>query len=457
MSYLDDIKNIWISVKESFRDSLAQSVIDLWFGELNIVSFENNCLSFTTDSEFEYKIITDKYLGMLKERFKDFLGFDIEIDLILVKPETDYSDIYSQMIAQMPKQENKSEEAKTERPVRNIVPPNYNFEYTFDNFIVGNSNKFAHAACTAVADNPATNYNPLFIYGPSGLGKTHLMSAVVKKKKDDLSVVYIKGEDFTNELIESLSKQQMNKFRDKYRTCDILLIDDIQFIAGKNSTQEEFFHTFNSLYEDHKQIILSSDRPPKDIQLLEERLKTRFEWGLIADIEPPDLELRVAIIKKKAEQVSLDIPNEVLTFLAENLRSNIRQIEGAIKKLSALSFLSGKSISMELAKSCIEELLGGAEPLSVTIEKIYTAVQKKYGIRKEDILGQKRNKEIAEARHICVYLIREITEISYPQIGKIFGRDHATVISSYDKVSKKLNDPMFNVEIKSIISEITGR
>ena len=460
MSYLDDIKNIWISVKESFRDSLAQTVIDLWFGELNIVSFENNCLSFTTDSEFKYKIITEKYLDMLKERFKDFLGFDIEINLILVKPETDYSDIYSQMIAQMPKQENKSEETKAERPVRNIVPPNYNFEYTFDNFIVGNSNKFAHAACTAVADNPATNYNPLFIYGPSGLGKTHLMSAVVneiKKKKDDLSVVYIKGEDFTNELIESLSKQQMNKFRDKYRTCDILLIDDIQFIAGKNSTQEEFFHTFNSLYEDHKQIILSSDRPPKDIQLLEERLKTRFEWGLIADIEPPDLELRVAIIKKKAEQVSLDIPNEVLTFLAENLRSNIRQIEGAIKKLSALSFLSGKSISMELAKSCIEELLGGAEPLSVTIEKIYTAVQKKYGIRKEDILGQKRNKEIAEARHICVYLIREITEISYPQIGKIFGRDHATVISSYDKVSKKLNDPMFNVEIKSIISEVTGR
>ena len=460
MSYLDDIKNIWISVKESFRDILAQTVIDLWFGELNIVSFENNCLSFTTDSEFKYKIITEKYLDMLKERFKDFLGFDIEINLILVKPETDYSDIYSQMIAQMPKQENKSEETKAERPVRNIVPPNYNFEYTFDNFIVGNSNKFAHAACTAVADNPATNYNPLFIYGPSGLGKTHLMSAVVneiKKKKDDLSVVYIKGEDFTNELIESLSKQQMNKFRDKYRTCDILLIDDIQFIAGKNSTQEEFFHTFNSLYEDHKQIILSSDRPPKDIQLLEERLKTRFEWGLIADIEPPDLELRVAIIKKKAEQVSLDIPNEVLTFLAENLRSNIRQIEGAIKKLSALSFLSGKSISMELAKSCIEELLGGAEPLSVTIEKIYTAVQKKYGIRKEDILGQKRNKEIAEARHICVYLIREITEISYPQIGKIFGRDHATVISSYDKVSKKLNDPMFNVEIKSIISEVTGR
>lgn len=460
MSYLDDIKNIWISVKESLGDTLAQSVIDLWFGELNIVSFENNCLSFSTDSEFKYKIITDKYLGMLKERFKDFLGFDININVILVKSETDYSEVYSQMIAQLPKQENNSKEVKTERPVRNIVPPNYNFEYTFDNFIVGNSNKFAHAACTAVADNPATNYNPLFIYGPSGLGKTHLMSAVVneiKKKKDDLSVVYIKGEDFTNELIESLSKQQMNKFRDKYRTCDILLIDDIQFIAGKNSTQEEFFHTFNSLYEDHRQIVLSSDRPPKDIQLLEERLKTRFEWGLIADIEPPDLELRIAIIKKKAEQVSLEIPNDVLTFLAENLRSNIRQIEGAIKKLSALSFLSGKSISMELAKGCIEELLGGAEPLSVTIEKIYTAVQKKYGIRKEDILGQKRNKEIAEARHICIYLIREITEISYPQIGKIFSRDHATVISSYDKVSKKLNDPMFNVEIKTIISEVTGR
>ena len=257
MSYLNDIKSMWESVKESLGDSLAQSVIDLWFGELKIVSFENNCLSFSTDSEFKHKIISEKYLDMLKERFKDFLGFDININIVFSKSDIDYSSPYSQMISESKNEENDNK-VKNDSPVRGIVPPNYNFEYTFDNFIVGNSNKFAHAACTAVADNPATNYNPLFIYGPSGLGKTHLMSAVVneiKKKKHDLTVVYIKGEDFTNELIESLSKQQMNKFREKYRNCDILLIDDIQFIAGKNSTQEEFFHTFNSLYEDHKQII----------------------------------------------------------------------------------------------------------------------------------------------------------------------------------------------------------
>ena len=305
------------------------------------------------------------------------------------------------------------------------------------------------------------DYNPRFIYGPSGLGKTHLMSAVVneiRRKKKDLRVVYIKGDEFTNQLIESLSKQEMNKFRDRYRNCDILLIDDIQFIAGKNSTQEEFFHTFNALYEEHKQIILSSDRPPKDIQTLEERLKTRFEWGLIADIQPPDLELRVAIIKKKAEQISVELSDEVLSFLAENLRSNIRQIEGAVKKLSALSFLKGEKITMETAKSCLSELLGGAEPINVTVDKIFTAVFKKYGIKKEDIIGQKRNKDIANARHISIYLIRAITEMSLPNIGKIFNRDHSTVLTSYEKIEKRVfSDPVFNIEIMELSREITGQ
>ena len=449
MSYLDNIISIWELVKESFKDTFAQSVIDLWFGSLKLVSFENNCITFSSDYKTVYNVVKEKHLSTIKQKFSEILGYDIEVEIILVEAPDNLVDYLSML--------KKTEDE--EKPVKNTVPQNYNFEYTFENFIVGNSNKFAHAACTAVAANPATNYNPLFIYGPSGLGKTHLMSAVVneiKKKKPDISVVYINGEDFTNELIESLSKQQMNKFRDKYRNCDILLIDDIQFIAGKTSTQEEFFHTFNALYEDHKQIILSSDRPPKDISHLEDRLKTRFEWGLIADIQPPDLELRVAIIKKKAEQVSIEIPNDALTLLAENLRSNIRQIEGAIKKLSALSFLEGKSISMELAKSCISELLGGAEPVNVTIEKIYSAVYKKYNIKKEDILGQKRNKDIAEARHICIYLIREITEISFPNIGKIFGRDHSTIMFSYEKISKRRTDPIFNVEINEIIKEVTG-
>jgi len=457
MSYIDNIKNIWKVVKESFDESLPQGVSDLWFENIEIISFENNCITMTTDFRTGYNVINQKYIETIKEKFSEILGFDIDVELQLIEskeaPPFDYTPMidYAQGI----------KHTETERTPTVVIPQNYSFEYTFENFIVGESNKFAHAACVAIADKPATNYNPLFIYGPSGIGKTHLMCAVVneiKKKKPFVSVIYISCEDFTNELIESIKNQQMEFFRDKYRNCDILLIDDVQFISGKVSTQEEFFHTFNALHDNHKQIILSSDRPPKDIGHLADRLKTRFEWGIIADIQPPDLELRMAIIKKKAEQVNIDIPNDVITLLAENLRSNIRQIEGAIKKLSAISFLSGKSISLELAKDCLSELLVGVEPINVTIDKIYAAVFKKYGIKKEDIIGQKRNKEIALARHIAIYLVREITEMSQENIGKLFGgRDHSTIKTSCDKISKMLNDPIFDLEIKEIIHEITGQ
>ncbi len=460
MSYIDDISAIWEMVKQSFRDdeNLPQSVIALWFGDLKIISFESNVITFSTDSEFKHKTISENYLPKISQKFSKLFGFDVTANIVFDGIPTDKEKIKQQFMGSIQK-ENIQSDAEKEKKV--IDSQNYNFEYTFDSFIVGNSNKFAHAACVAVAERPAMDYNPLFIYGPSGLGKTHLMSAVVneiKRKKKDLRVVYIKGDEFTNQLIESLSKQEMNKFRERYRNCDILLIDDIQFIAGKNSTQEEFFHTFNALYEEHKQIILSSDRPPKDIQTLEERLKTRFEWGLIADIQPPDLELRVAIIKKKAEQISVELSDDVLSFLAENLRSNIRQIEGAVKKLSALSFLKGEKITMETAKGCLSELLGGAEPINVTVDKIFTAVFKKYGIKKEDIVGQKRNKDIAYARHISIYLIRTITEMSLPNIGKIFNRDHSTVLTSYEKIEKKVfSDPVFNIEIMELSREITGQ
>lgn len=460
MSYPNDIAGIWDMVKQSFNDedNLSQTTIDLWFGELKIVSFENTEITFSTDSDFKYGIINKNYLSKMKEKFSGILGFDINVKVIFDGVPSDKEKIKEQFAGNITKELTQSKASESKKA---IDSQNYNFEYTFDSFIVGNSNKFAHAACVAVAERPAMDYNPLFIYGPSGLGKTHLMSAVVneiRKKKKDLRVVYIKGDEFTNQLIESLSKQEMNNFRERYRNCDILLIDDIQFIAGKNSTQEEFFHTFNALYEEHKQIILSSDRPPKDIQTLEERLKTRFEWGLIADIQPPDLELRIAIIKKKAEQIQVELSDEVLNFLAENLRSNIRQIEGAVKKLSALSFLTGKKITMETAKGCLSELLGGAEPVNVTVDKIFTAVFKKYGIKKEDIIGQKRNKEIAAARHISIYLIKAITEMSFPNIGKIFNRDHSTIIASHDKIEKRVfSDPVFNIEITELTREITGQ
>ena len=453
MSFFNDLENLWEQVKIDLESEITPSTMDLWFGPIKPYSFENNVLTFETDSEFNYKVLSKRYLPYITKGFSRLLGFEIEVDVVFhgIPSAEKISNQFGITIEQ-------ASGEKAPDPV-GVLPDDYSFQYTFDNFIVGSSNKFAHAACTAVAAHPARNYNPLFIYGPSGLGKTHLMSAIVnevKKNNPKARVLYIKGDDFTNQLIESLSKQQMSKFHEKYRNCDILLIDDIQFIAGKVSTQEEFFHTFNALYEAKKQIVLSSDRPPKDIATLEDRLKGRFEWGLIADIQPPDLELRMAIIKKKAEQVSITIPDDVLTFLAENLRSNIRQIEGTIKKLSAIVFLGGKEITMEVAAACLQEITGGVVPVQVVVDKIFSAIYNKYGVAKADLLGQRRSKDIATARHISIYLIRQITEMSFPGIAKIFNRDHTTIIASCELIAKKINtDPMFNIEISELQKEIS--
>lgn len=474
MSYLDDLSDIWEQIKESLSEQFPPSQMELWFNPLTIHSYDNNVITLSTNSEFKYTKIKEKYLSVIKDAFTQFFGFDQEVDIIFTGEPTSPEKIQRQLgiyrdkasaagetVKTVGNEQIADNEAKADNAVpTGVLPIDYSFQYTFDNFIVGSSNKFAHAACTAVAAHPASNYNPLFIYGPSGLGKTHLMSAIVneiKRKNPAAKVIYIKGDDFTNEMIESLTKQEMHKFHTKYRNCDILLIDDIQFIAGKTSTQEEFFHTFNTLYEDRKQIVMSSDRPPKDIQTLEDRLKTRFEWGLIADIQPPDLELRIAIIKKKAEQVSINLSDEVLTFLAENLRSNIRQIEGTIKKLSAIVFLSGRTITMEIAASCLQEITGGVVPVQVVVDKIFSAVYGKYNVGKEDLLGPKRNKDIAFARHVCIYLIKEITDMSYPGIGKMFNRDHTTVMASCSLIAGKLaSDAMLAVDIADMTKEVNG-
>ena len=449
--YLEEIGQIWNLVKESFLDSLSETTINLWFGDVEIVSFENDTLTLGSPGEFKFKTIQEKYIDSIRRRFCELLGFDIKVNLIFTGSAVSADQLKSNIIGM-------STNEQEDEPVTQLMP-SYNFEYTFDNFIVGNTNKFAHAACVAVANNPATNYNPLFIYGNSGLGKTHLMCAIINKMKINnprVKIIYTKGEDFTNQMIACLTSKTMDEFRDKYRKCDVLLIDDIQFIAGKISIQEEFFHTFNALFEEKKQIILTSDRPPREIKTLEDRLKSRFEWGLLADIEPPDLELRIAIIKKKAELVNVNIPDEVLTFLGENLRSNIRQIEGTIKKLGALSFLSGKTVTMEVAKECLTEFLGGAEPVNVTVDKIFSAVYNKYGISREDIVGAKRNKEIAAARHITIYLVRQITEMSLPNIGKVFNRDHATIMASLKAVEKRLNtEDSFSAELADIRKEVS--
>ena len=446
MAYLDDIRRVWDMIRDDFRHELGEAITDLWFSSLSITSFSDSALVMTANSDIKARVINNKYKDLLVSRFSDMLGFDVSITVVSGEEK----------VTQVSPLEKPVDNAAS-HAIGSTLPP-FNFEYTFENFIVGSSNKFTHAACLAVAHFPAKDYNPLFIHGPSGLGKTHLLYAItneLKKQNPNVSVIYIKSEDFTNQMIECLSRQAMGEFRDKYRTCDVLLIDDIQFIAGKTSTQEEFFNTFNALYEDRKQIIISSDRPPREIARLEERLRSRFEWGLIADIQPPDLELRTAIIKKKSEQVGLILPDDVLTFLAENLRANIRQIEGAIKKLGAMAFLSGNHITMDVARSCIADLLDGAEPVTVTVDKIFAAVYKKLNVKREDILSSKRTKDIANARHVTAYLIRTLTEMSYPNIGKLLDRDHATVLSSISSVENKLaQNPVFKSLIDEMIKEI---
>ena len=481
MAYIDEISQVWHLVRESFRPELSDVITELWMGGLEVVDFQGSTVTMKAESEVKIRVVTSKYKADIERRFSDMLGFEIKLSLVcesspIIPPED--SDLIRRMnesrnqeplitllpesYADAPKEPlpiPSHEDSHTHSNIGSTLPP-FNFEYTFENFIVGSSNKFAHAACIAVADRPAQAYNPLFIYGPSGLGKTHLLYAItneLKKKINNIRVIYIKGEDFTNQMIDSMSRQAMTEFRDKYRSCDVLLIDDIHFIAGKTSTQEEFFNTFNALHEAGKQIIMTSDRPPREIKTLEERLRTRFEWGLIADIQPPDLELRTAIIKKKAEVFNVSIPEDVLAFLAENLRSNIRQIEGAIKKLGAKSFLTGRLVTMEIARSCISELLGGAEPVTVTVDKIFAAVYKKYNIKKEEIVSSKRTKEIANARHITVYVIRQITDMSLPNIGKLIERDHSTVLSSLDTIEKRMvQNPVFRTELEEMIKEIKG-
>ena len=478
MAYLDEISQVWHLVRETFRPELSDVITDLWLGGLEVMDFQGSTVTLKAESEVKIRVVTSKYKAEIEKRFSEMLGFDVSLHLVCTDapkiPNDEPGILQREPVHTQPEPDIETE---TEPEFDGLLPtsnmdnsfrpggigstlPPFNFEYTFENFIVGSSNKFAHAACLAVADRPAQAYNPLFIYGPSGLGKTHLLYAItneLKKKINNVRVIYIKGEDFTNQMIDSLSRQAMNEFRDKYRSCDVLLIDDIQFIAGKTSTQEEFFHTFNALHEAGKQIIMTSDRPPREIKTLEDRLKTRFEWGLIADIQPPDLELRTAIIKKKADQVNVSIPDEVLSFLAENLRSNIRQIEGAIKKLGAKSFLTGRHVTMELARSCISELLGGAEPVTVTVDKIFASIQKKYNIKREDIVSSKRTKDIANARHITVYTIRSVTDMSLPNIGKVIDRDHSTVLSSIEAVEKKMaQNPVYRAEIEELVKEIKG-
>ncbi len=334
-------------------------------------------------------------------------------------------------------------------------------DYTFDNFIVSSSNKFAYNASIAVATNPSTAWNPLFIYGPSGLGKTHLLYAIANQLAVNfpgINIVYDRGEDFTIELVASLKvKDGPEKFRNKFRNLDVLLIDDIQFIAGKEGVQEEFFHTFNALYEDKKQIILTSDKPPRDIAHLQERLKTRFEMGLTADVQPPDYELRAAVIASKAHDYGIEIPPDVVMFLAENLNKNIRQIEGSLKRLAAKSTLYGTAVDLDMAKRSLSDMMSVDSSPKVIIEKIFTSVSNKYGINENEIKSKSRRREITTARHVVIYFIRKYTNYSLKQIGNLFGRDHTTILSSIEVTEERIStEPLFERDINELDAEIRG-
>ncbi|MCI8610552.1 MAG: chromosomal replication initiator protein DnaA [Clostridiales bacterium] len=448
--------------------TMSQTAFDLWFSDLHLLQIDTDKIVFATGDELKRKFLVGKCTDLITKSVYDALGFEPAIEIIcdVVRERnicipTDRLIMEQEQGKQIEDDEgadfvqNESSEEEERLPSQGLCP-----EYTFENFIVGSSNQFAHACSVAVSNDPGGhhNYNPLFIYGPSGLGKTHLMYAIanrVQKMRPHMSIICTKSEDFMNELIESISKKTTGRFRDKYRKADMLLIDDIQFVSGKTSTQEEFFHTFNALYENRKQIVVTSDRPPREMFTLEERIKTRFVQGMIADVQPPEYELRLAILRKKAEKNNLNVPNNVLAFLAERLDSNIRQIEGALKKIGAVSFLSGRPITLEMVKSSIPEYFRENKPVSETVDNILEVTARKYDVTVEQILGKGRTKNIRTARNVSMYVIRKVLDLSLPAIGKMLDRDHSTVHSNIQAIEAEIqNNHRLNNEIVEIITEV---
>ncbi|MGI6425766.1 MAG: chromosomal replication initiator protein DnaA [Tepidanaerobacteraceae bacterium] len=444
---------------------------DLWKQVLKILSNElNNDMSFNTvlkpaklssldndiaivevPNQFMKSVIEKRYLNLIKDILSSVLKQDIEVLLNINEQESDSPILCDETITEENDLESKS--------IIQEQTPSLIQKYTFDTFVVGNSNRFAHAASQAVAQSPAKAYNPFFIYGGVGLGKTHLMHAIghyILNQDPSCKVLYISSERFTNELINSIRDDKNVQFRNKYRTIDVLLIDDIQFIAGKERTQEEFFHTFNALHEANKQLVISSDRPPKEIPTLEERLRSRFEWGLITDIQPPDFETRIAILQKKALMENLTIPNDVINFIATKIQTNIRELEGALIRIVAYSSLTGSSIDVALAEQVLKDILPDDRPKNVTPVQILEEVGNHFSIRPDEFKTKKRTKDLAFARQVAMYLCCELTDLSLPKIGGEFGgRDHTTVMHARDKITREIEEnPQFSTVIDNLRKKI---
>ncbi len=445
---MDSISELWKKALEEIEKKVSKPSFETWLKSTQAHALENGVLTVIAPNTFARDWLENRYSALISEIIHQLTGSMLQIQFIT--PQHEESEMEFQKPKPLPKL-NKTEE----KPAKTML----NEKYTFDTFVIGNGNRFAHAASLAVAEAPAKAYNPLFIYGGVGLGKTHLMQAIghyVLEHNPNANVVYLSSEKFMNEFINSIRDNEAVDFRNKYRNVDVLLIDDIQFLAGKEQTQEEFFHTFNTLHENSKQIVISSDRPPKEIPTLEDRLRSRFEWGLITDITPPDLETRIAILRKKAKAERLDIPNEVMSYIANQIDTNIRELEGALIRVVAYSSLVNRDMDAELAAEALKDIIPSSRPKVITIQAIQQVVSEKYNIKMEDFAAKKRTKSIAFPRQIAMYLSRELTDLSLPKIGEEFGgRDHTTVIHAHDKISKLLNtDSQLKQDIEEIIARI---
>lgn len=449
---METYNDIWLAVLDCCKaeSNITQVGFDTWLKPIKLSGFENNVVFLSFSSEVKKKIVKSQYGELIQNAFNKVLGFEVNIEYLY--DPTMFVDA--------------SDEKKTEQPQIEEIHTNYQF--TFDTFIEGPSNRFAYRAAMAVAEDPGGhikqnnsygNYNPLFIYGKSGLGKTHILNAIcyeIRENFPEMRILYVRAEDFANEFINALGKKTVDEFRSKFRNIDVLLIDDVQFIGGKERTEEEFFHTFNSLIENGKQIVLTSDRPPKEIQSLTERLCSRFENGLLADIQSPEFETRCAIIKNKAKLLNFQISDEVVTYIADKIKTNIRQLEGTTKKLHAMSELSGHAPTIALAQKVIKDVIDDdIPPIPVTIEKILEEVSRTEGVSVDDIKSSKQKASVTHARKICMYIIREVTNLTYEQIGADFGKNYSTVIYNINDISKMIeNDSKLERKVNDIINNV---
>lgn len=439
--------DLWQQVLSIIQVKLSKPSFDTWFKATKASFIDDSVLEVTAPTTFAAEWLEGRYTKLIRDTLYEFLGRQVDVQFSI--------------------EEHKGTEPNIPLPVKPAQAPVLNEDthshmlnpkYTFDTFVIGTNNRFAHAASLAVAEAPAKAYNPLFLYGGVGLGKTHLMHAIghyIMEHNPNTKVLYISSEKFTNEFINAIRDSQGELFRTKYRNIDVLLIDDIQFLAGKEQTQEEFFHTFNALHEERKQIVISSDRPPKEIPTLEDRLRSRFEWGLITDIQPPDLETRIAILRKKAKAENLDIPNEAMNYIANQIDTNIRELEGALIRVVAYSSLINADITSHLAAEALKDIIPSSRPRMITMQDIQSKVGEFYGLRMEDFKARKRTKAIAFPRQIAMYLSRELTDFSLPKIGEAFGgRDHTTVIHAHEKISGQLQ---VDQDLYKIIQNLTEK